>query len=525
MPLPLGSETVSAWMTTEIPSTQKLNENLKVDVCVVGAGIAGLTTAYLLALEGQKVCVIDHSEIGGGQTGKTTAQFSTSIDDYYFELQKTHGTTGIKLLADALKSAIQKVSHIVKDENIDCEMDKVPGFLFQNNQSTDLLEKELAAAHEAGLEEVKMADHAPFFSFNTGPCLCFPQQLQLHPLKYLKGLAEAIYKRGGRIYTHTHVDKVEEGAHPFVKTNQGHYVHAKKIVVATNSPINNLFTIHTKQAPYRSYVIGVLIPKGSMPKALYWDTEEPYHYLRVAHENDFHDVLLIGGEDHKTGQGLSPHLCFERLEAWARKRFPFLGHVLYRWSGQVMEPVDGIAYLGRNPGSESTFIITGDSGDGMTQCTIGAMIITDLIMGRDNRWAKLFDPGRISFRATKEYMKENLNVALQYKDWIGGNNEQSVLELERQEGIVLSRGLKKIAVYKDEAGQLELRSAVCSHLGCIVAWNSVEKSWDCPCHGSRFDCRGNVIEGPAVDDLEKVNLEENPPLPDLANENLTRSHN
>lgn len=515
MPLPQGNETVSAWMTTDIPSTEPLTENLTVDVCVVGAGIAGLTTAYLLACEGKKVCVLENSEIGSGQTGKTTAHFSTSVDDYYHKLQKIHGTEGIKLIADSMKSAITKVIKISKNEKIECDLEKVPGFLFQNNRDTEILEKELKAVHEAGLEEVKMAGHAPFFSFNTGPCLCFPQQLQLHPLKYLKGLTESIYKREGRIFTQTHVEEIIDGDEPKVRTSEGFYVKAKSVVVATNSPINNLFTLHTKQAAYRSYVVGILIPKGSLPKALYWDTDEPYHYLRVAHENDFHDVLIVGGEDHKTGQGLSPHLCFERLEQWARKKFQFLGHVLYRWSGQVMEPADGIAFLGKNPNSKNIYVITGDSGDGMTFGTIGAMIITDQIQGRENKWAKIYDPARVKLRATGEYLKENLNVAAQYLDWIGTHNEHNIKELPKQEGMVITQGLKKLAVYKDEEGNLEVCSAACTHLNGIVAWNSVEKSWDCPCHGARYDCRGRVIEGPAVDDLEKITNEK---VPQIRNE-------
>jgi glycine/D-amino acid oxidase-like deaminating enzyme len=502
MPLNQGSETVSSWMTIDMPRTPKLEKNQTADVCVVGAGIAGLTTAYLLAREGKKVCVIDHGEVGSGQTGKTTAQFSTSTDNYYYNLKKYFGSRGIKIIADSLKASIELVTSIVKNENIDCDLEHVPGFLFQNNRETDLLEKELAAAHEAGLADVKMADHAPFSSFNTGPCLCFPQQLQLHPLKYLRGLAQAIQKLDGKIYTYTHIDRVEDGDFPIVHTSESNHIKAKAVVVCTNSPINNFVKIHTKQAPYRSYVIGILTPKGSLPKALYWDTEDPYHYLRVEHENDIHDVLLVGGEDHKTGQGLSPHLCFGRLEEWARRRFPTLGHVLYRWSGQVMEPIDGIGFMGKSPGDQNTYIITGDSGDGMTQTTIGAMIVKDLILHQSNPWAELYKPGRITLRAAGTFLKENANVAAQYADWLSGENEQAVQDLSRQEGLILSHGLKKIAVYKDEEGRLEMHSAVCTHLGGILSWNSVEKSWDCPCHGSRFDCHGKVMEGPAVDNLK-----------------------
>jgi nitrite reductase/ring-hydroxylating ferredoxin subunit len=219
-------------------------------------------------------------------------------------------------------------------------------------------------------------------------------------------------------------------------------------------------------------------------------------------------MLLVGGEDHKTGQEDHPEQRFKKLEEWTRSRFPMMTEVIYEWSGQVMEPVDSLAYLGRNPMDKyNVYVITGDSGNGMTHCTIGAMLITDLIMNQPNAWAELYDASRISLRSIGEFIRENANVAAQYEEWLAAKPRPDYLDLIPNEGQVFRDGLSMVAVYKDEVGNLEFMSAACPHLGGVVHWNSVEKSWDCPCHGSRFDCHGQVIEGPAVSNLEKVNIE------------------
>ena len=240
--------------------------------------------------------------------------------------------------------------------------------------------------------------------------------------------------------------------------------------------------------------------------ALYWDTEDPYHYVRLQPMAD-HDVLIVGGEDHKTGQG-NPNASFAKLEKWARDRFANISAIEFKWSGQVLEPVDLVAFIGRNPGDKNVYIATGDSGMGMTHGTIAGVLLTDLILGHRNLWTELYDPSRKTIRAATEFLKENINVAAQYREWITGGDVATTDELPQGEGAVLRSGSKKFAVYSDPNGVLHACSAVCTHLGCLVAWNSLEKSWDCPCHGSRFDAMGRVLNGPAVRDLESINLEE-----------------
>ncbi|HKQ99278.1 MAG TPA: FAD-dependent oxidoreductase [Pyrinomonadaceae bacterium] len=512
-----SGETTSVWMATakEIEADGRLTEDTSADIVIVGAGIAGMTTAYLLAREGKRVVVLDDGPIGGGMTGRTTAHLVNALDDRYYELERLHGEDGSRLAAESHTAAIDRVEAIVKEEGIECEFERVDGYLFAPpDESKQQLEDELEAAHRAGLTSIEMVERAPIKDFDTGKCLRFPRQAQFHPLLYLAGLARAIRRDGGRIFTGTHAAKIEGGERSArVETEDGRIVTAHSVVVATNTPVNDRFAIHTKQAPYITYVIGARVPSGSVTKALYWDTPDPYHYVRIesvnAHskdtgENEEYDLLIVGGEDHKTGQADDDaNKRFSWLERWTRTRFPMIEGIEFQWSGQVMEPVDGLAFIGRNPmDDENVYIATGDSGNGMTHGTIAGILLTDLIAGRDNEWEKIYYPTRKTLKALPEFASENLNVAAQYADLVTPGDVDSADEIKPGTGAVVRHGLKKVATYRDESGALHERSAVCVHLGCIVAWNSKEKSWDCPCHGSRYDAYGKVFQGPANKNLE-----------------------
>lgn len=488
--------TASVWMTAGFSSRPPLDSDTTADVCIVGAGIAGLTTAYLLAQEGRSVVVLDDGPIGGGETSRTTAHLVNALDDRYFEIESMHGAKGAQLAAASHTAAIDRIEAVVARENIQCDFERLDGYLFvPPGEATDVLDKELAAAHRVGLTGIERIDRAPLKGFDTGACLRFPRQAQFHPLKYLNALAQAVESKGARIFGNTHADEIIDGAPAGVKTGKGPVVSAGAVVVATNTPVNDLVTIHTKQAPYRTYVIAMRVGKGSITKALYWDTPDPYHYVRLQDAGP-HDMLIVGGEDHKTGQADDADERFDRLETWTRQRFP-VEEVEYRWSGQVIEPVDGLAFIGRNPGDKNIYIVTGDSGNGMTHGTIAGILLTDLILGRPNEWEALYEPSRISLRATPEFARENLNVAAQYGDYATTGDIEKPGELEPETGGVIRHGLKKVAVYRDTHGKLHECTAVCPHLGGIVHWNHGEKTWDCPCHGSRFDPFGKVLNGPA----------------------------
>lgn len=504
----------SLWSSVRMPKGRPLTEDIRVDVCVIGAGIAGLSTAYHLTRAAKSVAVLDDGPIGGGQTQRTTAHLVNALDDRYFELERLHGQEGARLAGESHTAAIDRIESIVARESIACDFQRLDGYLFvPTGESPEVLERELEAIQRVGLDGIDLLTRLPYAHYDFGSCLRFSRQAQFHPWKYLRGLAGSIEQHGGQIFTKTHATTVEGGPLARVGTKLGPVVTADAVVVATNTPINDRVTIHTKQAAYLSYVIGLRVPPGSVPTALYWDTGGsdqghpiPYHYVRLQTARSSgespHEVLIVGGEDHRTGQANDADARYARLESWARERFPMAQQLEYRWSGQVMEPVDGLAFIGMNPVDEdNVFIATGDSGNGMTHGTIAGMLLTDLILGRENPWASLYDPARKTLRSFTDFAKENLNTALQYASWLTSGDVQSTVEVSRGSGAIIRNGMGKLAVYRDERGELHEFSAVCPHLGCIVQWNDAEKTWDCPCHGSRFDCRGHVVNGPANADL------------------------
>ncbi len=508
-----SNPSTSYWMdSANLPEEKTLTGSLKTEVCVIGAGIAGLTTAYLLTCEGKAVVVLEGGEIGGGQTERTTAHLSNAIDDRYYEIERLHGRKGAKLAAQSHTTAIDRIEAIVRKENIKCDFERVDGYLFvPEDESIRTLQRELAAAHRAGLGEVELIPRAPMTDFETGPCLRFPRQGQFHPTKYLAGLVEAIQRQGGRIYTHTRAGKIQSAANGamHVLTNDGPVITAQSVVVATNNPINDLLALNIRLAAYRTYVIGVEVPSGSVEKALYWDTLDPYHYVRIQPNADGDtpdtDLLIVGGEDHRTGQEDDGDERYASLEQWTREHFPMSQAVKFRWSGQVMESMDGLAYIGRDLNSgPNVYIATGDSGMGMTHGTIAGILLSDLIGKRPNPWTALYDPARFTLAAVPDLAQEGASTVWQYTDWLTGGDVEAVRQIEPGSGAVVRRGLKKLAIYRDEEGALHPLSAVCPHLGCIVAWNTTESTWDCPCHGSQFDACGKVINGPAHQDLEPL---------------------
>lgn len=400
-------------------------------------------------------------------------------------------------------------------EGINCDFKRTDGYLFlHENDEFKTLEDEFQATKRLALP-TELIEHVPGLN-NEGEqwCIRYPDQAHINPVKYLKGLADVFVRRGGRIFTETRAEEItRDGARA-----NGYDIKAKHIVVATNTPVNDLVAMHTKQYAYRTYVIASKIPKGSVPDYLWWDTGDPeskwpsipYHYVRVQEFDNENDLLISGGEDHKVGLAEDEKIPEEeryiRLINWTKRFFPAMGNVDYKWSGQIMEPVDMMGFIGRNPGDDNIYIITGDSGNGMTNGTIGGILITDLITGRENKWTSLYDPTRTMIKTAKEYIRNAGKMTAQYADWISAGDIRDAIDLDKDHGGIISSGLKKIAVYRDSDNNLHACSAVCSHLGGIVKWNGEEKSFDCPVHGSRFTPDGRVINGPALSDLKKVEI-------------------
>ncbi|MFO0877454.1 MAG: FAD-dependent oxidoreductase [Gemmataceae bacterium] len=502
----MATTDTSCWISSAPqPEMEPLTENLRAEVCVIGAGIAGLTTAYLLAREGRQVVVLEaQPTIVPGESAHTTAHLTCVIDDRFSEVERIHGERILRLAVQSHQGAIDWIEWLIAEEKIACDFRRVDGYLILGpGDSEELLEKEADAARRIGLP-FEWLSQPPLPGPRQRASLRFPQQAQFHPLKYLEGLNQALLSRGGKVYTGSPVARITGGKPGEVFTRAGKSVICDAIVVATNTPINAITAIHTKQAPYTTYALAADIPVGDVPPGLYWDTLDPYHYIRTHPANDSHDILIVGGCDHKTGQSPRPEEHQVRLERWAREHFPRMGPVRNRWSGQVMETIDGLAFIGRDPGGMvNVYVATGDSGMGMTHGTLAGLILTDTLHKRYHPWAQVYDSTRKPLGASREYLEENLNVAAQYLDWVTPG-DGALKDIPPGSGAVIRQGLTKLAVYRDEQGDAHVCSAVCPHLGCVVHWNSLEETFDCPCHGSRFSKEGQVIHGPAMADLAKT---------------------
>ena len=483
-----------------------LSADADCDLVVIGSGIAGLSTAYEAARWGWKVIVIDRAEsIGGVMTPRTTAHLATELDDYYHYLVKAVGEDDARIYHESQVAAVNRIEAICADEGIEADFARLDGYLVPAEPAhmTDL-QDEHDACRTIGVE-VDWAAEAPVPLPHGTRALRFPKQGRFHPLKYVRGLIGAIEKRDGRIFGNTiYVGHQEDGA-VTIETEAGPKIRARAAVFATNSPVNDKVTIHTKQVPDRTYVIAGTVPKGSVADTLIWDTLEAYHYVRLQPLGD-DDLLIVGGEDHRTGEATDMEDRFARLERWTRERFPQFGGVRYRWSGQVMEPVDYMPYSGRNPGNRNIYVHTGDSGQGMTNSVAGALNIAALLFDQKAHFADLFDPSRKPKAGTSlaDFVTGRVDDVKNLSEYVTGGEVASVDELKPGQGAIIRRGFAKIAAYRDKDGRLVERSATCTHVGCLVHWNPLETCWDCPCHGSQFQPDGSVINGPAIRPLAEV---------------------
>jgi hypothetical protein len=490
----------SFWVdTASLPYFPPMAGDERTDVLVIGGGIAGLSVAYELLRVGRSVAVLDRGRLGG-MTARTTAHLASAMDDGYDELIRRLGETAARDFYESQHRALNRMQQIVLEEEIDCDFARVESYLFAAApEDVAMLEAEEKAARSIGFAGVQMTA-PPMPYLGTGSALLFPQQGRVNPLQYLSGLIRAIEKMGGKIFCNTAVTETNETDEEATATTfSGRQITAKAIVCATNSPIVAPLTFHAKQAPYRTYAFAATVT-GDVPDALYWDTAEPYHYVRLATGSNGKTILIAGGEDHKSGEANDMEARFARLEAWTRERFP-IGEVTHRWSGQVNEPIDDMPFIGQNPGDRRIYVATGDSGQGVTTGVVAGMILADLIEGRENAWAKSYDPSRVTLAAAGTFLKEQVDVVKQLVEHLTPGERDSFDDLSPGEGAVVRDGLQKIAAYRDEDGALLLRSATCSHAGCVVQWNGFERCWDCPCHGSQFATDGSVLTGPATEPL------------------------
>ena len=497
----------SLWRAqTESLPFPPLEQDESCDLVVIGSGIAGLSSAFEAARFGAKVIVIDRGDISGGMTARTTAHLATEIDDRYYDLIRAVGEDRARLYHESQVAAVTRIETICREQGIDADFVRVPAYLVPARASdVEELQDEYDACRKLGVE-VEWASEAPYPLPAGARALKFAGQGHFHPLKYCAGLATAIQKHGGKLYGRTaYVGHEADSDGIAVRTEDGHSIRAGAALFATNSPVNDLVAIHTKQVPMRTYAIAGKVPARSVEDALIWDTELPYHYVRLQPAGDGQDWLIVGGEDHRTGTADDMADRFARLEDWTRERFRSFGKVEYRWSGQVMEPVDFLPYSGRD-GSDRIYVHSGDSGQGITNGVAGSLNFIALYRNGKARFADLFAPERkpTSGLSLKEYVKGQGPVVANLGEYLAPGEVSEAREIPVGEGAIVRRGLAKHAVYHGEDGKFVERSAVCTHVGCIVHWNSFEKCWDCPCHGSQFLPDGTVINGPAVRPLSQV---------------------
>jgi len=501
-------DTTPYWEASDrLPPFGRLSEDIRADVVVVGGGVTGLTTAYLLAKGGRTVVVLERDRCARADTGHTTAHLTMVTDARLTALASRFGRSHAQAVWDAGLAAIGQIDQIVRDHELEAGFEWVPGYLHapidgDTVDEGDALKGDESLAKEFGFD-VERLDAAPLVGV---PAVRVDGQARVHPRKYLAGLAKALLDSGGRIYEQSAATAFDD--EPRSVTANGRRVTCDDIVIATHNPLAGLAgttgatLFQTKLALYTSYVVAGRVPPGSVEDALWWDTTDPYRYLRVEPRRE-HDLLIFGGEDHKTGQETETERCYARLETQLSSLVPGV-ELTHRWSGQVIETPDGLPYIGRS--AEHQYSATGFAGNGLTFGTLAAMIIADAIEGRANPWAELFDPARKALgRGLWEYVKENADYPYYLiRDRFAGAETRSLRTVKRGQGSIVERDGAKLAAYRDPSGAVTLRSATCTHMGCVVAWNPAERTWDCPCHGSRFKPGGQVISGPAERPLGEV---------------------
>jgi glycine/D-amino acid oxidase-like deaminating enzyme/nitrite reductase/ring-hydroxylating ferredoxin subunit len=493
--------TTSAWQAdVELPRFPTLDELGRVDVIVVGAGITGLTSALLLQRQGLRTVVIEQAQLGAGETGRTSAHLTEHVDGGYARIISDFGDEEAQAVARSHHDAIQLIETLAAE--CACDFERVSGFLYTEHDPERLL-RELDAARAAGVE-ARWVDQAPL-PFRASGAIEFPGQARFHPLKYLAGLVRLYAEAGGNISEGSHVRGIEEEDGRCRVLTDRWVSYADHVVSVTDAPIVGSTLLDTKLRANRTYVLAAKVPDSQLVGGVFWDTADPYHYLRAA-TTHAGPVMLIGGEDHRTGADTEPE-AIDRLEQYARERFA-IARIISAWSGQIMEPVDGLPYIGPRDDGSHVYLATGYSGNGLTFGSIAAQLLTDLIRGVDNPYTAIYSPQRtLAPRQWAKYAAQNLPAAWTLvSDSFPHPRATTLEDLKPGEGRIVRINGETVAAARDANGTLHAISPTCTHLGCEVSWNVVEQTWDCPCHGSRFGVDGRVIHGPAVLPLAVVSL-------------------
>ena len=476
------------------------------DVVIVGGGITGISTALLLQQAGKKCLLAEAQNIGFGTTGGTTAHINTLLDTPYTTISKKFGEKDAQLIADGCRQVIALIKSNIATYNIDCEYAYHTAYLFaQDDKQNDELKDIVEATNKAGIQ-MNFADHIPVNIPFTKAAVA-NEQGSFHPTKYIHGLARAFEHAGGVLLQQCRVTKVEDEEPLIITTSKG-IIRAADIIYATHIP-PGVNLLHFRCAPYRSYAMAVILNDDNYPDDLAYDMYDPYHYYRTQ-VVDGQKFLVFGGEDHKTAHEQNAVMCFDKLESYLRKYYN-VKEVAFKWSSQYYEPTDGLPYIGHLPGHpEHQYVATGFGGNGITLGTLSAIILCAMLTGKEHPLEETLDPNRIKLVAGfADFVKESADVVgILAKSIFAGEKLHELADLAPDEARVVKYDGESIALYKDASGNLHAVNPACTHIKCSVAWNNAEKSWDCPCHGSRFNCDGEMLTGPARKDLAPVNLSE-----------------
>lgn len=504
--------TPSLWGSTvnlqRFPSFKAAGSDMRrFDVVVVGGGITGLTCAWLLKKAGKKVAVLEAKTIGSGTTGQTTAHITAAYDHDYMTLEGAYGVDVAKDVCSSLLTAIDDLETIIRETGINCDFMRVPGYYYSESmQDKEELTEKCAGAQRAGLP-VRMTDTVPL-PFSVAVAYEVANQAQFHPLKYLQGLAMAVDGEGSAVFENTRVFDFADGEPCVVETNHGK-LSGEQVVLATHNPLGFSF-IQSELPPYRSFVVAFKTPTP-LTQALFWDNADPYHYIR-SYVSDSGSYMIVGGCDFKTAHGEDAD-SYRQLETYVREKFSDVP-IEYRWSGQYYDPTDHLPFIGLRPGHANVYVASGFSGDGMSFGMVAARLIADEIFGLKSPYEDLYSPTRMHLQNLGTFIKENADVAKCFVgDRISAMNNDASEPLQPGEGRIIHRGLSSVAAYRTEQGGVRYFSAVCPHMKCLVRWNHTERSFDCPCHGSRFDTRGQVLEGPSLSPLKALDPTVEIPIP------------
>ncbi|CAN5182973.1 FAD-dependent oxidoreductase [soil metagenome] len=500
----MGSLTMnnpSVWVgtTTSSPSFPSLSGTVEVDIAVVGAGITGLTTAWLLKQSGAKVAVVESGRVCSGTTGYTTAKVTALHGLTYAELVATHGHDKAQQYAQANQAAVERIASLVEELDIDCQFERRPALTYTTDPARRAdVAAEVEAATSLGLPAtyVETTD----LPYEIEAAVCLENQGQFHPRRYCLALASAITGEGSHVFEGTRALDIDEaGQSPVVHTDGGDVV-AADVVVATLLPFVDFGGFFAKAHPVSSYALAVTVD-GDLPEGMYLGADTPTRSVRSV-PLDGGRCLILGGESHKVGQGGDTEQYFASLESWARSAFA-VRSIDWRWSAHDYVPVDSVPYVGRSPRTQRVHVATGFKKWGMSNGTAAAMILSDTLLGRENPWSEVFDATRVDASGSvKEFVKENVDVGKRFvKDHVERLSSPSADSLAPGEGGLVDVDGDQVAAYRHPDGTLQAVSAICTHLGCVVQWNPAETTWDCPCHGSRFACDGKVLYGPATADL------------------------